>query len=213
MPILRGSVTFSRYRLEHRDKPPSDVKRWLLKGLKSHLFEDIDRRSDDERAAGFVELENSDGTEFPPSALFYAERALFTWRVDQLKVPGAQVKAELEKWKAAFERENARRPSRGETAEHRNAVRQMLRSKATPVTRTHDVAWNMKTNELQLWTSSRKIAEEIQIALEEALSVKLLPLSAGAKAVSAEIPDAAVAPTAALLGVEVPVTEVMRGEA
>lgn len=212
MPILRGSVTFARFRLEDPKAVPKDVRRWLVKGLKGAAFEDIDRKGEDERAAGFVELENPESAEFAVSNLFYGERALFTWRVDQLKVPGSVLKAELEKWKASFEKENARRPSRAETSERRAALRQMMRSKATPVTKVHDVSWNLANGELQLWTASRKIAEEIQLALETQLELKLLPLSAGAKAIANEIDDAAVAPTAELLGVELK-AEVVRGEA
>lgn len=210
MPILRGSVTFARFRVQTEEaKAASDVKRWLVKGLKSQAFEPIDRKTEEERAAGFVELEDADASEFPSSALFHGERALFTWRVDQLKISGATVKAELQKWQAGFEKENARRPSRAETAERRGALRQMLRSKATPLTKTHDVSWNLKTNELQLWTSSRKIAEEIQVAMESAFEVKLLPVTPGQKALDGGIAESALGPTAELLGVQV--SEVANG--
>lgn len=212
MPIQSGSVTFSRYRVEADPKAPSEVRRWLVKGLKSNAFEEIDRKGDEDRAAGFVELENADESEFAASALFYGERALFAWRVDTLKVPSAALKAELEKWQAAFEKENGRKPSRGEKTEQKGAIRHMLRARATPTTKTHDVSWNLKTGELQLWTSSRKIAEEIALAMESAFDLKLVPVSPGGKAIARGIPDAQVAPTAALLGVELP-KEVAHGEA
>ncbi|MBX5484199.1 MAG: recombination-associated protein RdgC [Myxococcaceae bacterium] len=208
MPILRGSVTFSRFGVETEKHAPSDVRRWLLKGLQRQAFQPIDRKSDDERAAGFVELENPDGTGFPTSALFFGERALFSWRIDTLKVPGAQLKAEMEKWKTAFEREHGRRPSRAEVSEHRGAVRQMLRSKATPITRTHDLSWNLKTHTLQIWTSSRKVVEEIAVALEESFGARLRPLTPNAKA-----EEGALSPTPELMGVELSPQEVARGEA
>lgn len=208
MPILRGSVTFSRFRVKTEKHAPSDAKKWLLKGLQAHAFEALDRKGDEDRAAGFVELESADGTDFAPSALFFGERALFSWRIDTLKIPGPVVKAELEKWKASFEKEQGRRPSRGETTEHRGALRQKLRSQATPVTKTHDVAWNLKAGELQLWTSSRKVVEEVAVALEESFAAKLTPLTPGAKT-----EEGALSPTPELMGVELSSQEVARGEA
>src|SRR5512140_2807835 len=98
MPILRGSVTFARFRVDPSKKVPSDVRRWLVRGLQAAAFEPIDRKSDDDVAAGFVELEDRDRTEFSPSALFYGERALFSWRIDKLRVPAGQLRDELDRW-------------------------------------------------------------------------------------------------------------------
>lgn len=202
MPIQKGSVTFARYRVDRDQKLPQDLRRWLVKGLKSNAFEPIDRKGDDERASGFAELEDPEATEFGSSTLFHGERALFTWRVDTLKVPASALRAEQEKWQAAFLKEQGRKPTRAEKTEHKATVRHLLRSRATPVTKTHDVSWNLKSGELQLWTASRKVAEEIASTLETAFELKLLPVSPGGKAISRGIPDGQVAPTALLLGVE-----------
>ena len=173
MPILRGSVTFARYRVERGEKSPSDARRWLLRGLKSAAFEPIDRKSEDDRAAGFAELENRDQTEFAPSNLIYGERALVTWRVDQLRVSASQLREELERWAQSFEREHDRKPSRTERTQARGALRQQARTRALPSTRTHDIAWNLKSGELQIWSASRKVVDEIVLAIETAFEVRL----------------------------------------
>lgn len=216
MPILRGSVTYSRYQLTQPARRPSDVKRWLLKGLSQNAFKELDRRSDEDRAAGFVELEDSEATGFSPSHLFYGERALFTWRIDQLKISAGALRSEMEKWKASFEKENGRRPARSEVNEHRAALRQMMRQQALPVTRTHDVALHPGSGELQIWSSSRKVVEEIALSLETGLEVQLRQVSPGARAQAQGVPEDALRPTAALLGVELQVpaeVEVAHGKA
>jgi recombination associated protein RdgC len=59
MPVLGGAVTFARVRSEPGKKLPSDTRRWLAKGLASGAFEPLDpSKGDEERAAGFVELED-----------------------------------------------------------------------------------------------------------------------------------------------------------
>lgn len=173
MPILRGSVTFARFRVEHAKKPPSDVRRWLARGLESNAFEPIDRRADDDRSAGFVELEDHDATGFAPGDLFYGPRVLFCWRIDQLRVPAGQLRAELEQWAKQHEREHDRKPSRSERTQAKAAIREKLRSRAEPVTRTHDLAWDVEGGQLQIWATSRKVVDEITEALATSFDVAL----------------------------------------
>lgn len=200
MPILRGAVTFARYRVELAE--PGDLKRVLSRGLKTHAFEPIDPKGDDARAAGFAELENPDSTEFPAGALYHGERALFTWRVDQIKIPGAQLKAELDKWTQTFEREQGRKPSRGEKTAQKNELRDRLRKRALPITKTHDLAWNPKTGDLQIWSASRKVIDEIVGAVETAFQVRVIAQVPGAVANAAGFDDAAFKPTPELAGAE-----------
>ncbi len=200
MPVLRGSVTFSRFRAEPAKEAPSDSKRWMTRGLKARAFEPIDLRTEDDRSAGFVELENQDSTDFPAGSVFYGEYALLGYRVDQIRVPGSAVKAELDRWAANFEKENGRPAGKSEKAAHRATIRQMLRSRAVPRTKVHDLSWNLKTNQLQIWAASRKLIEEIQGVVEAAFDVKLIPLVPSAMAQKAGIEEGALAPTPELVG-------------
>lgn len=201
MPVLRGSVTFSRYRVELAEGGSSDWKRSLPRGLRAAAFEPIDRKNpDEERAAGFVELENAESVEFPPGAIFNGHYALFGYRVDTLKVPGAALKAELTRWEQAFQKENGRKPSRGEKAENRASIRHLLMQRSVPVTKTFDVSWQLQTGELQIWAGSRKQTDEIAAAIEEAFKVKLEGKVPVAVARRAGVAEETLTPTAALAG-------------
>jgi recombination associated protein RdgC len=214
MPLLRGAVTFSRYRVEPAgDAPPADPRRWLLKGLKARAFEPIDRRTEEERAMGFVELENPEATGFSAGSVYAGEYALFGFRVDTLRVSAAALKAELAKWAQAFEKENDRAPTRAETARSRTELRAMLRQRAVPSTKVHEVSWNQKTQQLQVWAASRKAVDEVAQAIEAALQVELVPLVPAAMAAQAGIAEDALSPTPELVGIEVSAQEVGHGEA
>lgn len=202
MPILSGTVTFARFRVDPVESFPSDVRRWLSRGLRSRAFEAIDRRGDEERAAGFVELEDHEATEFSPGRVFYGEHALLAWRIDTLKVPAAALKAELAQWAASFEKEHGRAPGRREKAERRAALRQARRAQATPATKVYDVSWNLNTHELQIWTASRKIVDEVALALESSFRVRLHAQVPSVIARRQGVADAALAPTPELLGIE-----------
>lgn len=201
MPVLRGTVTFSRFRVD-AGKLPQDTRRWLARALARGAFEPLDLdKGEEDRAAGFVTLEDPDATEFG-SGVLERGRALFAWRVDQVRVRAAAVRAELARWTAAFEKEHDRLPARGEKNTARDQIRHQLRRKAEPRTRVSDVSWNLDGGELQIWAASRKLVEEIAAGIEAAFEVKLEPRSVSAQAVLAKVPEAALAPTAELLGLE-----------
>jgi recombination associated protein RdgC len=213
MPVLGGAVTFSRFRAEHARKVPSDVRRWLARALASNAFEPLDpRHAEEDRAAGFVELEDPDATEF--GGVLQGEHALFAWRVDAIQVRAAAVKAEVERWAAAEAAEKGRPPGKREKAERREIVRQMLRQKAEPATKVHDVSWNLESGEVAIWAASRKVVEEAAAAIESAFEVRLQPVTPGAVAARRKVPEKALLPTAELVGVGVEArAEVNRGEA
>jgi recombination associated protein RdgC len=210
MPVLRGSVTFARFRID-AGKLPQDTRRWLARGLARGAFEPLDpARGEDDRAAGFVTLADADSTDFS-SGVLERGRALFAWRVDTLKVKAAAVRAELGRWEAAFQAEHGRPPARGERSTARDQIRHQLRQRAEPATRVSDVSWNLDAAELLVWAASRKAVEEIAAGVEAAFEVKLLPRSVAAEAALRRVPDDALAPTAELLGLSG--EEVARGAA
>jgi DNA recombination-dependent growth factor C len=212
MPVLRGSITLARFRVELTPDASKDAARWLARGLRSKAFEPLDpRKPDEERAAGFVELEDSDAMEFPSGRLYQGQHALFAWRIDKVRIPGNALRVEMEKWTSSFSKEKGRPPSRGEKNETKAAIRQQLRSRTVPLSQVHDVSWNLKEQSLFVWASSRKIVDEIQIALEEVLPVRLVPMTPSAKAQASGMKDDALKPTPELSGVDA--AEVPHGQA
>ena len=127
MPIRKGTVSCSRFRLE--GAVPKDVKKWLTKTLKTGAFEPIDPKSDELRAAGFVQLEDDRATDFPAGALFEGMYALFAWRVEKIRLPASTLRAELAEWARAFEAKNGRGPGRREKSDQKEMIRKSLRSK------------------------------------------------------------------------------------
>jgi DNA recombination-dependent growth factor C len=192
MPILRGAVTFARFKVEGLDKRDNH---WIAKNLKAHPFEPIRKSSEDERSQGFVELENRDAAEFATGDLHFGEWALFSFRVDTLKVPGGLLRDELEKWLRTYEAEHTKPASRREKNDARAKLKQALRQKLEPRSKVFDVSWNLKKGELQVWAASRKSVEEVQTALEKAFDVQTTAMAPATAAAALGVADEALAPT------------------
>jgi recombination associated protein RdgC len=208
MPLRAGSVTFARLRATLPKTAASDAKRWLLGGLRRHAFQPLVPGGEEDRATGFVELEDSDATGFTPGAVFQGgDHAVFAWRSDTVRVPAAAVKAELGRWRAAFEAERRRPPGRTEKAAARGEIRQALSQRTAPVTKVHDVTLQLKTHEVLVWAASRKAVEEIAAALAEALGVELEGHAPAALAAGRGIDPDGLGPTAELVGLDLSAAE------
>lgn len=173
MPIRRGSISCSRFLVE--GGIPKDPKKWLTHALKKSAFEPIDPKGDEERAAGFVELEDENATDFAGPTVFEGEHALFAWRVDKVRIPGAAVRAQLQEFAQKYEAKNGRPPSRGQKTEQKELIRRSLRSKTAAVTKVSDVSVDLKSKHVLVWASSVGIVDEVQSALELGLETRLIP--------------------------------------
>ena len=198
MPIRRGAVSCSRFRVV--GDVPKDVRRWLTKALTARAFEPIDPKGDDDRAAGFVELDDDKATAFSAGSVFDGGYALFAWRVEKIRIPGAAFRGEVTAWSEKFESKNGRPPGRKEKGDQKDLIRRSMRAKTEPAVKVFDVSWELATNEVLVWGTSRGIVEEVQTALEDKLEVRLVP-RVPASFMAPNVLDA-MAPTPQLFGLE-----------
>lgn len=201
-PILSGNVTLARYRLEPA-KPLTKDR--LQEALRLRAFAHVNRDGPDARSNGAVELEDPDAAEFGTGELFFADRILFGWRIEELKVPPAAVREEMRRWRAVFERENQRSPGSRERAEARAGIEQSLRQRVIPATKLIGVAWRpdevaatMGAGTLDVWGASPRLAEEVSAACCVMFSATAVPVCMQNIAEALEIPDAELVPTASL---------------
>jgi recombination associated protein RdgC len=189
MPILKGAMTFSRFRARHKGERPRDPKRWLAKGFRAHAFEPLEKNAEEDTAQGWVEIENADSTELSPQSFLYGDLVLASYRIDRLRVPAAAIRAELDTWSRAFTEREARPPRRSEKAEEKELITKRLRKRAFPRTTLTDLSWNLTTDHLEIWTTQKSVTDEIQTSLETVFELRLLPLAPGAYASTLDLTD------------------------
>jgi recombination associated protein RdgC len=194
MPLLKGSATFSRFRVvAAKRSAKTDLD--LAKALRTHAFAPLEPSAPEERAQGFVELDDHDAAAFSPGALYRGEIALFAYRVDEVRIPSAVVRGELAGWQRKFEEENGRKPGKKEKADAKDEVRHTLRSRYPLASKAFDICWNQDAGLLQIWAGSRKAVDEVQAALEKACAVQLVPVVPIATAARLELAVDALKPT------------------
>ena len=201
MPLLKGAATFTRYRVEPEPKSakptkgPYQPKTDLAKLLKLRVFVPLEPGGEEERAQGVCELGHKERLEFNPGALYQGEFALFSYRIDEVRIPSAQVKAELESWQQQFEAAEQRKPSRKEKLDRKGEIRHTLKSKYPITTKFHDVSWNLETGYLQIWAGARKAIDEVSVAVEQLLGARLVAVAPVTVALDLGVPDGSLLPT------------------
>ncbi len=191
-------MTLSRFRVETEARTPSDWKRAVSKILRLRAFEPLQADAPEERAQGFVELADKESVDFSAGSLHEGEWTLFSYRVDEVRIPAPAVKAELEKWVRRFQADNDRLPAKREKSDAKAAIRQALRARFPISTKTFDVAWQLDAGRLQLWAGSRKAIDEVTGALEQAFKIRLVPVVPVTLVAALSLSEKSLAPTPGL---------------
>jgi DNA recombination-dependent growth factor C len=196
MSLLKGAATFLRFHATGKEL--AKAKKELGRSLKLRAFEPLEPGGEAERAQGFVEFGHKDRSGFAGSALYEGEFALFSYRIDEVRIPTAAIRSELEAWEARFAEEEKRAPSRKEKSDAKEEIRHTLKSRYPISSKLFDVTWEQEGDAVNIWSGSRKVVDEIQAALEQAVPIKLVPLAPVTAAQELSIPDQSLTPTPAL---------------
>lgn len=175
MNLFKGNVTAAVF-----SSAPSMGGKPLRLALRRAAFEPINPKHDHERAAGFVEFERTNETEFQPSATDFGQWVLLQWRVDTLKVPAVKLRKALLEWAQSFEQKNGRAPGRRERAEQKVVAKQVLRAQFEPATKLFPIAANLITGEFIVFGAGASVVDEVQAVWESVVDQRLTPNGLGA---------------------------------
>lgn len=196
MSFRRGPVGLIRFRVE---ASPSVGPR-ILDGVSRRRFAPLDQESGEtDRSAGWVSVLD-DGGVVRGASVFFRGDALLGWRIDQVRVPAALVRERLERWVREFELREGRRPAKPLRAEQKELIVRDLRKQAFVISRIHGLRWRVEARELQVWATSARVVDEMVVAAEEDLGLRLARMGPGPRWTAAGWPTDGLAPTAALFG-------------
>jgi len=176
MGALKGSISVRRYIIT--DKPPADLRKQLVRGLKAHAFVAIDPKTDVDRSVGWVSILDSEDTELDAeSTLFVAtggEQLRVAMRMDVLKPSSAEVRRQLETKVRAVEAEEGRAITKRERRELKDEIAHSLRLRTLPRIRTFDVVWNLDTGRLYLWSQTKNVNEHFIELFTRSFALRLM---------------------------------------
>jgi hypothetical protein len=171
MGIYSKSLSCTRYFV--RGETPPDFLTWVDERLQSYLFRDIDDTSD-EKAWGWVELDNLLQTSFDGGPAHKGEYLAFSLRVDTRKVPAAIFRKHfLLAEQTVRASQKSRRLSRQQKLELKRTVMADLLRRQMPQPALFDIVWHPSQQRLWLFATSPKIREIFETLFRETFEMDI----------------------------------------
>jgi len=195
MGLLKGSVTFSRYRIS--GALPDHFPDFFNEQIRRNAFQTV-WRTTDEMATGWTSLENCLDTDFAYASYAQGRYMLFSLRIDRKSVAPSLLRLRI------MEAERKQLAESGQKKlyrEQREAIRESVRldllGKTLPVPAFHEICWSVPDRVLTFCCLSDKVAGGLQELFRESFSLSLspyLPWNADGAGAGPNSPDVALPP-------------------
>ncbi len=174
MGLLKGTLTFSRYRLP--GKRPGPLQRDMGGQLKKYAFQEILSGATDEKSAGWTSLENILDTKFSYENYAWGTYLAFSFRVDRRTISPALLKVKLLEAERKY-LEGGRKPSlsKGQREEIKERVRLELLKHTPFIPSFYDVCWSPAENWLIFGSLMPKVIEDFEKLFQRTFDLDLSP--------------------------------------
>lgn len=173
MGLLKGTLSFSLYRLEGTLPPAADD--FINQQLQAFAFRSI-RLTAEEKAMGWTSLENVLDTDFEGAKYIWGDYLMLALRIDRKTVPPSLLKIRLLEAEQDFLSETGQKKIYREQREDlRERVHLELFSKAQPVPAFYEFCWSVSRKSLLLCTLSEKVIDDFQDFFKQNFSLSVYP--------------------------------------
>ena len=174
MGLLKGTLTFSRYRLQ--EPLPANFNDLLHRQIKRFAFRELPLAGE-EKSSGWTSLENVLDTQFEYANYSVGDYVAFAFRLDRKSVPPALLKIRyLEAEKKTLAAKAKKFLSKGEREEIKERIHLELLSKTFAVPSFFDVCWSLSQNWVIFGSFSPKVTEEFEKLFKKSFNLTLSPL-------------------------------------
>ena len=171
MGIYAKSLSCTRYFVRGETAP--DFLTWVDERLQAFLFREIDDTTD-EKAWGWVELDNLLQTSFEGGQAHKGEYLAFSLRVDTRKVPAAVFRKHyLLAEQTVRQQQKFRRLSRQQKLELKKTVTADLLRRQMPQPALFDIVWHPSQQRLWLFATSPKVREIFETLFRETFELDI----------------------------------------
>ena len=171
MGLLKGSLSFSRYRVI--GELPSEFHPVFDRQIKKYAFQDLTAPAEDQ-AFGWTSLENPLNTGFEGDSYKAGEFFYFDLRIDKKTVPPALLRLKcLEEERKSLKSSGKKRLFREQAKEIKERVFLHLLTRAYPVPSLYDVLWSPTGGWLLLGSHVDKVFDIFEDLFKISFSLKL----------------------------------------
>ena len=173
MGLLKGNITFSRFRILGSMPDPFDE--FFAERIHRFAFQNI-WHTGDEKIKGWISIENCVDSDFPYASYAQGKYLLFSLRIDRKFIPPSLLKIRLmEAEQKQLKESGQKKLYRVQREAIRDSVRLELLAKALPVPSFYDICWSVQERMLTFCSLSDKVGTELQEFFRDSFSLTLAP--------------------------------------
>jgi recombination associated protein RdgC len=173
MGLLKGSLTFSRYRV--KGDVPAEFRPFFDRQIKKYAFQELTTSAEDQ-AFGWTSLENPLDTRFEGARYSAGDFFYFALRVDKKSIPPALLRLKcLEEERKSLKDSGKKRLFREQTKEIKERVYLHLLTRAYPVPSFYDVLWAPSGGWLLAGSHADKVFEIFEDLFKISFNLRLAP--------------------------------------
>lgn len=175
MGLLKGTLTFSRYRTSGSLPHPSSDR--IDESIKKYAFRD-NFLSDHDKVMGWTGLESILDTSFAHAQYAIGDYLIFALRIDRKLMPPSLLKIKsMEREKAYCAEKGIKKIHREQREAIRETVRLELLEKIQPVPSFYDVCWSGSAGSVIFASLSEKVIQDFWDFFKQTFEVVLTPFS------------------------------------
>jgi hypothetical protein len=173
MGLLKGSLTFSRYRV--KGDIPAEFRPFFDRQIKKYAFQELTTSAEDQ-AFGWTSLENPLDTHFEGARYSAGDFFYFALRVDKKSIPPALLRLKcLEEERKSLKDSGKKRLFREQAREIKERVYLHLLTRAYPVPSFYDLLWAPSGGWLLAGSHADKVFEIFEDLFKISFNLRLAP--------------------------------------
>lgn len=200
MPVgaRKGTISYSLFHID--GELPDGYQDLFLERIQEFRFTELTPESEEDLVHGWTVLDDLLSTEFDKHNIYLGEYLVLSMRTDRWSLPGALLKAFVEKrTQEVMKEQNKSKLFRSEKMAIREDVTRKLKTMTLPSAGAVDMVWNLERKEVRFWSQSTRALELFEALFESTFDLRLVPDNPYIAAVNCGLSDSLVG---ALAGVE-----------
>jgi hypothetical protein len=171
MPILKGAMTYTRFRVTSLNILSAEE---VTSRLNLFRFRPLDSRGEDSETLGFCPFQSEYDDERPIEVLdcYFDGKIALSLRMDVLRVPKELLRVLVKKSIAAYQHQHKRFPDRTIKKEIELAESKGLRAKILPHTKIVEALWCQKSQELRIFSRSATVIDRLVELFQQSFMLK-----------------------------------------
>lgn len=177
MGVFSGPITFRRFQVV--GDLPDGFRDLFMEAIAGRAHREIDPASEDERSWGWVCAGDILDTDFVHDKLLVGDYYLLQLRVDSLKIPPTALKIYLLRAEKEFREAMGREKlTKADKEDVKDRVVKALRKRVLPGIKGFDMAWNIQTGVVRLWTHDKTVGDLFQELFVDTFGLRIIPRTA-----------------------------------